>query len=1713
MPSTGASVEAMSDPEQMSTWQVYKEALLPQAQEVGGEVTERRVETQRSAALRGQVRDTLREKATQETLERHGKVIPEAVQARYNRLRDETIEQATSSAFSEVFVEVESRWQEEGMEVFRPDTAGWEAWDAEQRDEFNQEVMGITNERMLDYVENMFPELNLPETHWYTSSRRRRRVTQREATDPAPPSIQRVDEEKINAMLEDGSITENQAGWIRMAQARDDLLAEHQGSARVALPGTEAITEPSIGPEEAWRASLEEAGGVVRERGMSGLGPVGQPVITETWGHAIMRDMVGIGDYAWNALIDSLDYEVDEEGNVIDPDQVQYRIRQRMDEAVTRVMQSDDPTAADLAIAAALHNPVTFAANAMGTQHYTDPNDPNRRIKTGNFLRDLAINVAQGRYASDAMGELPLVNAFWESHGMGALPEAVGFAAGFTTFTPVAPARLAVRGMAASISASTRVGGRSLGRIASVASPRAGAAIEEAGAFIGRSAEYAADPMKYLSYRRLYRVYRTALEDVTPGMTRTARTMAEEARLPNVAANVLARDMARAAVTGRKVVFSGKPGKAGQVDTVYQELQHAHDRVQRVIKDGHTKSLSGKAVGGAGDPLSQEIATEIHLLLESGWDLANPKFAEEILSNMAAPRLTQWFADVLPNNYMLIGGRMLVPVRQWQTSRKAVNRKARDLLGYDKAAQKSSGLFHYDKPREVLRALEAAMGRTKLATAPFWRTIRTKLASGKGLTGIEQGSVANTAFASIVKGEVSGSVKLGHTGIAFERGTELATGRANMLARTVEDLVRGVGSFAKGYPNPIKPTLPVDNILIRELNNAYHAKLVESPRQLIDLVTSARAKHGDDMFQALNKELGSGSTEADFRRILELFYGGDFHGIVDGPKLARALKEFGISLDVLTQNKLVELTNRLTERFEGLRRIAIGTKADQLDLAVYNFWLERLQAKNAAGLFDDFLAKNPELMLRVGGNDAVDKLIFRRAANDAITGIPDAAKATLISRLEQTIYGKMGTGSPLDPTHYRAMLENIYKNLWLDGALTTGARTRLGEAIEAKVSEVILRAPALRREVTKVITAHLPPGTSKAVIKRSTDVILDEAIGAVFKASTDSTIDRLLGQLSGMGMSIPRSGEKLDAFPMIVRLNGDKAIVMARRSGVQAEVDALQDLMGEAASGKLEQTISSLRRDPLWKTRDWEVLGGILGDGVSWGRRSTIGGLLGGTGAPNLPFLALNVISAPFMIAITAPSYVIPAVKAVLTAPATALAKTAARRFGPGLAQGRFTGRAYNWSRAKFMAGPDDVVMVDVRGKAWTKELIEEVITRNNIRFSQATFEFGDVLAAEVRRGAAMDKNLSKSSWVKQALRWANPANKNFWNLFAENCDMAFRETVFVTALKRGLSEESASLLARNALLDYGAIPARERKLLTKSLLFYAFSRQMFVETAKAITRPGAARNLKNIARLVQETHEQAGTELLEPDYMLSRLWTDQGENWEGRQSMTAGWDIPPMQSLRVWATIIGFGIAVASVGGSSQEEVDMMGRALSRPALSSKLIARAWQDKFLATPWLQAVRDIVMMKGRSEFAPQGSVPYEYIVLLEQFGHLEEAIRFFDLGAREYTASEPGAPPLRGRQFYFKGQTGRAMFITLYFAMTTAGISRGIRDYTKAAIKAGWLPEDAVAKRYGEGDWRWYLAGAGTTIAFNDEAQMFVEYERVILGELRDMMQATGERD
>mgnify|MGYP003627111974 FL=1 len=810
--------------------------------------------------------------------------------------------------------------------------------------------------------------------------------------------------------------------------------------------------------------------------------------------------------------------------------------------------------------------------------------------------------------------------------------------------------------------------------------------------------------------------------------------------------------------------------------------------------------------------------------------------------------------------------------------------------------------------------------------------------------------------------------------------------------------------------------------------------------------------------------------------------------------------------------------------------LEIANKTDYADNAVWSFMVEGMKAEIKEAAAKNLARTYPEMMIPLSRPGAMNEAIFRDAVSSVLLGskvsdpIIVAVVDDLINNSAGLLYhGAKGIEGGLGAADMRYILNAIIGDLYEYGAMNSLSYQRIADALvqragsgrEVGLGAVVSRSPELQKRVLRTLERHLG-ATGNQNLQQLSEMVAGRLITDMVEANTGQTIDTMMGNLAATGLPARMDDSSIRLYELksgLTQVSDDYAMLMPRLldSGVDAqEYMLIDDLLKQSASGMLEANLEAIR------TRDMNLYRFYIsrvGAAYHWTRRATIGGLLGGSGPfPVLRFHGVNVMTAPFIMAITTPQFVLQGLKAIPEA-AVSFVKPGAEALYPSInkaqrslskipgAKGVFDWMAYTLSR-----NPNRILFVDKWGSVWTKARFDAAYNANNTRFSQVSFEFRDSIINELRRAASLNPNLTKAGYWKQIWRWFDPGNKTLWSRWAEESDAAFRKATFAAALKEGHSVQSAAKLSRVALLDYGAISKGERDTISKGMLFYAFRRQMLLETASTFLRAGDdLRLLRAQMVFTMNQHKMMDTWVIEEDWQRTRLYARTAESYDHARNYVYGPDMPAVSAL---------GDALNLAGGF----IDFGNWALTdQPTTHFKLndVVRSFIEGFNAHPGWEAARDFAFLSARpsDSEAPRGMLRPEWVHFWQNTGQWAVMQRWFNLEPipkskrrhNEYLQlNAPDGTPMYS-QWQFGDDAGQMKFKAYYYGATMMGWNRAARDWSTNAMIGGDT-DDLIFKKRSQGSRFLHLIGMETQGSLPSEAEMLYTEAGQRVEKLRGMI-------
>ena len=638
---------------------------------------------------------------------------------------------------------------------------------------------------------------------------------------------------------------------------------------------------------------------------------------------------------------------------------------------------------------------------------------------------------------------------------------------------------------------------------------------------------------------------------------------------------------------------------------------------------------------------------------------------------------------------------------------------------------------------------------------------------------------------------------------------------------------------------------------------------------------------------------------------------------------------------------------------------------------------------------------------------------------------------------------------------------------------------KLGQVGYDGLMDIIEKAKPLI--LSQTVADHIDKLKALPIAERNTrlkGIYTHDILPEIYRNVYDSWAQKMYGWLNANGLAVPSDeATRLAAIkPKIVQLadlsksgktHGINTILDRELAGM------IERLGDDIVNGTLEESLKSMRAG-----RGLNV----LEDLYQMARRSTIGGLLGGFPFPNTRFMFNNNFTAPLMASITTPGYTATALKSV---PASFW------KVRVGLEEAlpaRYSATMRKWLTGKGLLKSDKVLFTSpTTGETWTRGTLEAAIQRNNIRSSQVGFEFGDALLEDMRRITRLDNTFGEASKTKNVARYLRPDQKNVWNIWAEQADFAFREGIFVAALKEGKTEAEAAELARRILLDYGQVSGNERKLFARHILFYTFQRQMTMDVISSALRPGARTNLAKQIRFAQHQQEAVGAWEREPDYARNRLWNLMGEDVEHSTGILGGLQSPPLEAFN--SLVNAFYYPTHPGTWEAREATAAIGEA------------------FLNAPWFDAYTDINKMRP-GEQAPHGRVPNSFVMSIQGTPAWDLAFKAFEMEAVPFSRRYAGEPTYeQGEQYQFSTSSGASKFKTYLLGMYLSGLQRNVQDWGGEYARANGV-EGAELKRHTDGTWWLHAAALQTPIKAPDWVQI---QDRATRSAIKDLQAITKE--
>lgn len=1388
-------------------------------------------------------------------------------------------------------------------------------------------------------------------------------------------------------------------------------------------------------------------------------------------------------------------YEVDEEGNVKDPTDLNFRLKQMLPKSLADQTFANTPGGVGgSGIMMLPWQAATRTSDEMG----------NPAIETGDYLRDTAWSIAKMRTLGDDIQAIPVITE--------AVGENVAYYAGIAmelplNLTPVGYVTGAGRAVLDSASAAFKAANWSKAARAVDAVGHPINSMRRARAY--REAERAVEGLPPIRNADEALDYQTVIDD-------TANHIANEVVLPRkildsfddipplfIPKSHLAPYMRSAAIrqavaetadeagsvltteflerVGQYVQGMREAKAAGrlspEVEAAFDVADYALEGVGR--GDGASAMLAGGRPTGI-SVLSRELHKGAEQVRRAMPESAGHEAATQAYHMVAKGVVKERLIEFVPENLHYLTPFMIISGRAKSEIASDLAKMQDDILKRTIITDGETTGILYANGDRVADELVDALGTHKINASKEWTAVVTDLRAGKAIPEHTQIIVASTITARHAEKLVEASPVLKSTDIHAPEFTGVSTRRAAVpearrvplvteavevgatVVKALEDVVppgfaakvsravpRVMRKMLKDYaPTVFRPSGGRTQVGVNQWLKEADGLIQNNIVGLQDEIAALQKTHGDDALQILMDRTVDATrtagvrgaalpvkTFSSWRSILSHFFGP--HHALDDAALKPILGDVGTgritAVPPITAENVAAVIARIREEIPelvdwGLSTPVAFTKTDHVAGAIMAWIAESRAIRLLEDSLDDMLAKNPEMAFSLAN-------VVSKSPRITLGALEDTLEMAGVAKAD--IKAASSTANDLMRNVARTMSDEDRFNI-------------LGLAMSYKVASGDLykeldSLAALPRAVGRLLDRKF---LSEELIGRGVGSgVADETADAIIRVVTDITLAPSQEAMRGLLTATGATSKSINGMVQRILTTPSREKLTTMYGSDMAETIFM--LKSAAKEGTLQRNLENLR---IKDEEGFRFVMRSLGAVLEMKRRISITGLLGGTILPITRFLGLNALTA-------------------------ALIATTTLGVKGGVASLGFTksNRLLNWFAVK--QGKGSTVVFEANGVSWTRKMLEDAIARNNVRYSQVTYEFSDVVINTLMRQLRINPNMSKAGNVKTALRWIDPSNKNLWNRVAEMSDNYFRQNVFITALKEGKTEAEAAWLAIKALLDYGAILPEERALTSIWFLFYAFMRQMATETVIALVRnPKAIRHMM----VVQASqHKQAGTWLVEPDYASQRLWASMEETFDDHYGTGVyGPDNPMLASFNDVTTAMSY----LATGDVRIEDV----------------ISGVAERTF--TPELELLADL--QRWGPDTRSAGSVPPHHVLAMQQMGMFDAFRDNFNVVPVLAKDLRPGEPTLNGYQYEFVADENDKVHYNRYlywnYLLTIGGVQRMLDDYAKVAIAGGLYPEGSKPKRLATGNWVMVAGSVQTPMKLPDAVALRMkQMERV----------------
>lgn len=497
-------------------------------------------------------------------------------------------------------------------------------------------------------------------------------------------------------------------------------------------------------------------------------------------------------------------------------------------------------------------------------------------------------------------------------------------------------------------------------------------------------------------------------------------------------------------------------------------------------------------------------------------------------------------------------------------------------------------------------------------------------------------------------------------------------------------------------------------------------------------------------------------------------------------------------------------------------------------------------------------------------------------------------------------------------------------------------------------------------------------------------------------------------------------------------------ITSTERKIIESLVGPIDDLA--RGTGALADNLRAVYRNP--KNGLGVSFTGIMQsfrDTVRSGARS---GLTSGNVLPNIKFHATNYLSAPFLLSMTSPGLAL---------------RATASEFLPMLGDLGSTNPTWVARAAANPTIAGDVAFTSASGVPYTYKQLDDFMSDNYFGMTQQVNDFGNEFANDVRIAIQAGPSGKSAGLFQQSAdrigQFWNVNGTNYSTAFAAATDTGWRKNVFLAALKSGETPDAARKVATNATLDYGRIPGELRTAAARYMTFFSWFAVSNAEVFSALFRPKALEAIARTAQAQRTFHRGWGEWDLGDDDLKKRVFSIEMGSRDEAPNFYTGPLNPSLDPLINQASIP---LSMLTLMTSGK---DALGTATNvGVGLASTIINKSF------TPELSYLQELGLIgEGRKG----KNVPWRQISWHQAQGPAHFAAWMADNGVTTVPIDQRrlGEPTFYGQQYKYKDDAARDRAATLDAIQMFIGVGRMLNDYSSMGLIV--LPPDGVdMKRY-----------------------------------------------